>query len=136
MARGYRNNNPLNIRLSKGHTWKGEIRPSKDPSFMQFESMGYGFRAAFKLLDNYRKLHGCVTLEDYINRWAPPSENDTRAYIHTVTKRSGIADIQTLDTKSSYQMKKLVKAMAFVENGAEPDQSDIDEGWTLWQVFP
>ena len=44
-VRGYRNNNPLNIRIS-GNNWIGEIKPSGDKSFCQFETMAYGFRAA------------------------------------------------------------------------------------------
>lgn len=135
MSRGYNNNNPLNIRLGTSKPWRGEIRPSRDRSFAQFETMGYGFRAAFKLLDNYRK-NGCVSLEDFISRWAPPSENNTRAYINAVTRRSGVADVQTLDTRHQYTMKKVVRAMAFVENGADPSQEDIDEGWRLWQLYP
>lgn len=134
MTRGYRNNNPLNIRISTGKKWLGEIRPSQDYAFMQFESMAHGYRAAFKLLDNYRKLHGCVTLADYINRWAPPVENDTRSYINAVTRRSGVADVSTIDTTNSHQMKKIVAAMSFVENGIEPDMSDIDDGWTLFRL--
>ena len=34
-VRGYRNNNPLNIRISSNN-WKGEIKPSADGSFCQF----------------------------------------------------------------------------------------------------
>ena len=52
LPRGYRNNNPLNIRNSN-EKWAGEIRPSQDPAFKQFKSMGYGFRAALKLIRNY-----------------------------------------------------------------------------------
>lgn len=132
MTRGYRNNNPLNIRTSTGKKWLGEVRPSKDSAFVQFESMPYGYRAAFKLLDNYRKLHGCKMLSDFIRRWAPPVENDTRAYINAVAKRSGYADVSTIDTLNSFQIKKIVAAMSFVENGVEADMSQIDEGWNLF----
>ena len=136
MTRGYKNNNPLNIRISTGKKWLGEVRPSKDGAFMQFESMPDGYRAAFKLLNNYRKLHGCVILSDFINRWAPPIENDTRAYICAVAKRSGYADVSTIDTMNGYQMKRIVAAMSFVENGVEPDMEQINEGWNLFTLHP
>ena len=50
-ARGLRNNNPGNIRLSRT-VWQGEIRPSRDRSFCQFRTMAYGYRALIKLLQN------------------------------------------------------------------------------------
>lgn len=73
MTRGLRNNNPGNIRNSKT-VWQGEIVPSTDRSFKQFKTMAYGYRAMIKLLQNYRKLNGCRTISDFINRWAPPVE--------------------------------------------------------------
>ena len=69
-ARGLRNNNPGNIRLSRT-VWQGEIRPSRDRSFCQFRTMAYGYRALIKLLQNYRRNNGCRTIADFINRWAP-----------------------------------------------------------------
>lgn len=132
MTRGYRNNNPLNIRLSGGPRWRGEIRPSKDVSFCTFEDMAHGYRAAFKLLDNYRRLHNCTEMADFITRWAPPSENNTRSYIDTVAKRCRLADISKIDTKNGEQMEKIVAAMSFIENGIEPDLDVIHEGWKLY----
>lgn len=122
----------MNIRISKSKPWNGEIRPSQDVAFAQFRSMAHGYRAAFKLLDNYRKLHGCVVLADFINRWAPPSENDTHSYIDTVAKRARIADVTTIDTHNEYQMTRIVAAMSFVENGIEPNMDDIRCGWNLF----
>lgn len=133
-TRGYRNNNPLNIRISKSKPWKGEVRPSQDISFAQFEDMAWGYRAAFKLLDNYRRLHGCKSLSDFISRWAPPSENDTRKYIETVAKRTHLADVSVLDTTDEYTMRKVVAAMAFVENGVEPDPEEIRQGWIRFRL--
>lgn len=134
MTRGYRNKNPLNIRLGNGKAWVGEIRPSRDVAFAQFESMAYGYRAAFKLLDNYRRLHGCTTLADFIFRWAPPIENDTNAYIRAVCKRSGYADVSSVDTRNSVQMQRIVSAMSFVENGVEADPQQVEDGWMLFQL--
>lgn len=133
-SRGLRNNNPLNIRISRGKPFLGEVRPSNDPSFMQFESMAHGYRAAFKLLDNYRKLYGCTQLVDFIRRWAPPIENDTNAYIRTVCKHTGYADVSTVDTRNEYQMKRIVAAMSFVENGEEADEEQVTQGWLLYKL--
>ena len=80
MSRGLSNRNPGNIRQSAVR-YKGEVRPSRDPAFKQFESMPWGYRAIFILLDTYRIRHGLETIRGMISRWAPPSENHTEIYI-------------------------------------------------------
>ena len=49
MTRGYRNNNPLNIRIDKKNPWLGRVIPNTDGEFEQFTSMAYGYRAAMVL---------------------------------------------------------------------------------------
>ncbi len=49
LPRGIRNNNPLNIRRSKDK-WQGLRALQTDTAFCQFETMAYGWRAAFVLL--------------------------------------------------------------------------------------
>lgn len=131
MTRGIRNNNPLNIRCN-GDLFRGEVRPGTDPAFKQFESMEYGYRAAFKMLDTYRRKHGCRVLADFIGRWAPPAENDTNAYLKAVCRRTKLADVSTVDTLSETQMRSIVAAMSFVENGIEADREQVRIGWNLF----
>lgn len=131
MTRGYRNNNPLNMRHDNDK-WQGEIQPSQDVAFKQFESMAWGYRAAFKLLDNYRKHNGCRILSDFIDRWAPPSENDTGAYVATVARRAGLSDVTHIDTLDGDTMRRVVAAMSFVENGIPADEAEVAEGWELF----
>lgn len=131
MTRGYRNNNPLNIERSKGKPWKGEIVPSQDQRFAQFSDMAHGYRAAFRLLKTYQKKYGCRILSDFINRWAPPAENSTRAYIDTVAKRARIADVSAVNTNNEYLMRRIVSAMSYVENGIPADEDQIRQGWYL-----
>ena len=52
MKRGIRNNNPLNIRHSVDQ-WQGASEEQKDKSFVQFKTMAYGYRAAWKTLQSY-----------------------------------------------------------------------------------
>jgi hypothetical protein len=49
--RGYRNNNPLNIRHN-ADVFQGEIK-GNDKSFKTFETIQYGYRAAFVTLATY-----------------------------------------------------------------------------------
>ena len=61
MTRGLRNNNPGNIRKDGTH-WKGEVEPSRDAAFKQFESMAWGYRAMFKCLNTYSRKYGLDTI--------------------------------------------------------------------------
>ena len=78
-VRGIRNMNPGNIRL--GESWLGLRMKQTDPDFCQFTSMIYGCRALLKLLRTYVEKRGCTTIRKVVERWAPPSENDTTSYV-------------------------------------------------------
>lgn len=131
MSRGLRNCNPGNIRISRSH-FRGEVRPSQDAAFKQFESMAYGYRAMFVLLDTYRRRYGLDTIRAMISRWAPPSENHTESYIRFVAERSGISADERLDTHSERDMIPVVSAMSEVENGIKAVLSDVEAGWQLF----
>lgn len=81
-VRGIRNMNPGNIRL--GESWLGLRTKQTDPDFCQFTSMIYGCRALLKLLRTYVEKRGCTTIRKVVERWAPPSENDTSSYVLSV----------------------------------------------------
>lgn len=132
LPRGYRNNNPLNIRIS-ANAWLGKLRPNTDGTFEQFRTMAHGYRAAFVLLRTYVNRYGLTTPRAVIARWAPPSENDTAAYLAAVCARSGLAPDAPLDPASWEQMGALVHAMAVAENGPSPAPSwdDIRAGWEM-----
>ena len=51
-SRGERNNNPLNIRRSADQ-WEGACEEQTDKSLVQFKSLAYGYRAAWKVLQSY-----------------------------------------------------------------------------------
>ena len=129
MTRGMRNNNPLNIRRVAGTKWKGQRAEQTDRSFVQFESLEYGIRAAFCILETYRRKYKAVCVEDIINRWAPPSENDTRKYIETVCRLTGFGGKERLEES---QLPALVCAMAFVECGAPISKETISKAYSLY----
>ena len=131
--RGLRNNNPLNIEKTKGgNPWQGEIVPSKDSRFAQFTSMAYGYRAAFKLLNNYQRNYGLDTIRKMISRWAPSNENHTEAYVKAVSDRSGVPVDGRITTTNHDVMVPMVAAMSFVENGVEANIADVEAGWKLF----
>ena len=132
--RGYRNNNPLNIRLS-GNNWKGEIKPSQDKNFCQFQTMAYGFRAAMCCIRTYIRKHGLNTLQEIINRWAPweDGNNPVRYAKHIMkTFPDTFPNGDTIiDNNNKTQMSRLVYAMAIVENGSEPVMIDCELAFSL-----
>ena len=136
VTRGIRNNNPLNIRKVPGTHWRGEVLPQRgsgegagDRLFVQFESLEYGIRAAFCILETYRRKYKAVCIEDIINRWAPPSENDTRKYVETVCRLTGFGGKERLEES---QLPALVCAMAFVECGAPISKETINKAYSLY----
>ena len=142
--RGLRNNNPLNIRHSADR-WQGARKKQTDPSFVQFKTMAYGYRAAWRTLQTYYERF-CMqskpfTVRNIISRWAPPTENDTEAYIRTILRLSGIGGKENLlppANASSYgRLSKLIGSMTVMENGIRMNQVDeeaIAEGYRL--AFP
>ena len=95
-ARGLRNNNPLNIIKSEKINWQGEVKPSTDPNFAQFETLEYGLRAALKLLRTYYQKHGCRTIRQIVARWDPEGPKVIDAYVNTVCKHTGLTADQQL----------------------------------------
>ncbi len=137
VTRGIRNNNPLNIRKVPGTHWRGEVLPQRgsgegagDRLFVQFESLEYGIRAAFCILETYRRKYKAVCIEDIINRWAPPSENDTEKYIKNVCLWTGLGGLQRLTEED---WPKLVLAMARQECGALLSEEIINRGYELYK---
>lgn len=125
--RGIRNNNPLNIR--KGNNWKGEVANQTDGAFEQFVSMQMGVRAGFKILKNYMTGYGGrvrpkTNVHDIIHRWAPPNENNCKAYIESVCKFSGLHEYERLQFSDRNKMLALVDGMIRVECG-QPVSLDI-----------
>ena len=141
LPRGYRNNNPLNIRFSNWNGWKGKVLPNTDKNntFEQFISLPYGYRAALITMRNYIKKYGCNTVEKIISRWAPENENNTRAYIQHVCEFAELTPQQAVAINDRDTLTRMAYAMSIIENGntAEtreaglPDMDIINTAWEL-----
>lgn len=132
-ARGYRNNNPLNLRISSNN-WKGKVSASEntDGAFEQFTTMAYGFRAALKNLQSYISRYNCTTIQSMINKWAPASDgNNPVSYADKVARTTGYAVTQTIAVNDKESLCKIAYAMAIVENGSAPQMADVYAGWNL-----
>lgn len=126
LPRGVRNNNPGNIDYSKANQWQGQvgIETGVDkPRFAKFDMPENGIRAIAKLLINYHG-KGYTTVRAMINRWAPPVENDTGAYVNSVAAKLGIDADQPL-TISAYMLEVMTAAIIQHENGYAPYSIDV-----------
>lgn len=123
-TRGIRNNNPGNIRVSKDQ-WEGMT--GDDGAFVTFDSPESGVRALGKNLLSYGR-QGYDSIEKIINRWAPPNENDTQAYIDSVVAATGIPATQSLDLSDQDTLSSLAQAISFHETGSRYDPEVYQQG--------
>ena len=134
MPRGIRNHNPLNIRRSKDQ-WQGLRAVQTDAQFCQFETLEYGWRAAFKLLTRtYYHTYGLNTIRAIISRWAPANENNTRAYIANVSRLTGIDPDEPLGIPSMQSARWMMVGMAMAIQ--ETGETNLDwfamlRGWQM-----
>ncbi len=132
VPRGIRNNNPGNIRW--GASWQGLVQPAQrtDPSFCQFTAPSWGIRAIAKVMLTYADAYNLNTVQGVINRWAPPNENNTQAYVQSVAQSMGVAPADSIDVHVDTVMCSLVKAIILHENGQQPyPDALIEQGVSL-----
>ncbi|HLS68083.1 MAG TPA: structural protein [Kiloniellales bacterium] len=136
LPRGIRNHNPGNI--EKGDPWQGlAADQSADKRFAVFEGPEWGIRALARVLITYQDRHGLRTPWEIASRWAPPVENDTRAYAAHLAKRLGVTPHDGIDVHDYAVMRPLVEAIIQHENGLQPyDALTINEGLRLAGVRP
>ena len=134
IPRGIRNHNPLNIRRSKDQ-WQGLRAIQQDSQFCQFETMEYGWRAAFVLLTRtYYHNYRLYTIREIVSKWAPANENNTEAYIRNVSRLTGIDPDEPLGIPSEKPVRwiALAAAMGIQECGTEGfDLFAMLRGWTM-----
>lgn len=115
---GERNNNPGNIRPA-GYTWQGQTGTAECGSsgtFIVFSSPEYGIRAIAKDLRT-KFGRGLNTIRKIITVYAPPSENNTDAYIQAVSASVGALPDSPLDLNDSTTLIHFVYAIIQHENG-------------------
>lgn len=127
-TRGIRNNNPANIRRTRGASWKGASPKQTDSEFVHFESMVYGVRALIVLLRTYKTKYNLTSVESIITRFAPASENDTKAYISYVCSVLHCLPDYNLTLNFhrfmySYDLYNLCRAICKMESGYQLELS-------------
>ncbi|NML34951.1 phage tail tape measure protein [Paraburkholderia antibiotica] len=115
--RGIRNNNPGNL------NYVGQTGATKEAGpngrFAVFQTAEEGLRA----LGNQLRLYGTRGINSVraiISKFAPPSENNTQAYIGSVSKGLGVGADSALDLNDPRVLQSLMGAIIKVENGRNP----------------
>lgn len=113
--RAVRNNNPGNIVADSRNPWQGQV--GTDGRFAVFATPADGDRAHAKLLSNYQNLHGANTVRSVISRWAPPSENNTDAYVGRMSSDLGIGPDDPIDLNDPATNEAFRRAQRPIEAG-------------------
>lgn len=123
VARGLRDNNPLNLTYVPGQV--GVV--GRDGRFGRYGTMADGVSAAVNqiMIDRSR---GMNTIRKLVTSWAPPGENDTAAYIRDVSKWTGYGPDQPLNLRNPRVMSAIVAAMARQEGSGRLAPSDLASG--------
>ncbi|MBK5075087.1 hypothetical protein I2492_18875 [Budviciaceae bacterium CWB-B4] len=109
---GLRNNNPGNLRVAPNNT-------GHNKGFATFGSDEDGVSALTRQLLLYGD-RGKNTINDVINTYAPPNENNTNAYIQSVSKMTGMDPSQPINFHDPKVLEKIIPAIIKVENGSQP----------------
>lgn len=131
LPRGIRNNNPTNLRLTQTG-WEGKVpnQYNTDGEFEQFFEDVYGIRAGFRNMRTQIN-RGHDRLSSLISIWAPPSENNTAAYIQQVSRQTGFEPTAKIRFRKE-DMLPIMEAVIRHENGKQPySQEKLLEAWGL-----
>lgn len=111
--RGIRNNNWGNIKLNPRFNWIGQII-GEDKVFVTFSNPFWGLRALVRISFSYNRKYKIDTVEKFIRRFAPKSENDTVSYIEYVLSK---VECNAIKLKDKDYMRSFIKAICEIENG-------------------
>lgn len=119
-ALGLRNNNPGNLRVGPNAT-------GSNRGFVTYGNSNDGLAAMARQLMLFGD-RGNNTLNNMIHTYAPRSENDTQAYINSVSAATGFQPQQRMDLHNPEVLKSVMAAMIQHENGAQPYTEDEIRG--------
>jgi hypothetical protein len=122
----WRNNNPGNVRagsFAKEHGAIGEAG-----GFAVFPDEATGEKARADLLFGSASKYRELSLKDAIYRYAPPSENDSKAYLETILKATGAREDTRMNDLRPEQQNALLLAMKKHEGWKEGKVHQAETG--------
>jgi hypothetical protein len=115
--RGIRNNNPGNLNFANQPG--ASLEAGQNARFASFDTPEEGLSALSHQLKLYDK-RGINTVSSMIGKFAPPSENNTAAYINNVSKELGVSPTDQIDVNDPKVMAKMMTSIIKIENGKNP----------------
>jgi hypothetical protein len=122
---GLANNNPGDLKCCDGNNWVGLV--GNNGTFDTFSDTVYGLRAMAVDLTTKIQRDGLNTITAIISDYAPPSENNTAAYIQGVVNDTGYGAAQVL-TADSVTLANLIRAIVNHEIGAQLSAQYVPDG--------
>jgi hypothetical protein len=83
----------------------------------------WGLRALAVVLRTYQKKYRLNTIAQIISRWAPSSENDTKAYITSVARACWVGPEDKIIVEGLLPL--LIPAIVRHENGCQPYSEEL-----------
>jgi hypothetical protein len=119
LTRNDRTNNPGMLRYTPTSRDEygaiGGDRNAQDGPMAVFATKEAGSAALDANLHKYNKKYGLSTIRGIIEKWAPPNENDTEAYISKLSKELNVGPNDKLDMDDPKVIAALGKNIAKVE---------------------
>lgn len=112
-VRNWRNNNPGNLEMGQFSRSFGAV--GSDGRFAVFPTLDAGSKAKEELLFGSKSKYANLSITDALNRYAPPNENNTAAYIKSVASAVGVDPSTILNQLDSGQRQQMLDAISRVE---------------------
>jgi hypothetical protein len=101
--------------------------------FASFATLQQGVCSFFWLLHSYYNIQGIRTVQEFVARYAPATENDTAAYTHFVVVRLGLNPLaaKTTDLKLNrpWRAIDMARTIFAIEQGRAPDAAPYYGEW-------
>lgn len=127
-TRGFRNNNPGNLVYVPTRNWEGRKIPRTDKKFDQFVQLPFGVSAMIKVLAE--NIDAGKTLEELVNKYAPPSENNTVSYMNSAAKKVGLSSVKSRMNRS--HLKALTITLIQLENSTTITDAEYQAAYDLF----
>ena len=122
-SRSWRNNNPGNLKYGEWRNARRDGAIGMDRGgFAIFPDIKTGTEAQYKLIKKWQREN--LTLEQFVYKYAPPNENDTKRYIRFLMREMSISNKNMyLKNLNDNQIKKL------------GDYIREYEGWRVGKIY-
>lgn len=121
---GVARKNPFNLVYVASIQHLGQLPPAPGSVFARYDTAVHGIRAGIVDVRTKVYVDGLTTLATLIPKFAPPSENNTAAYIAFMSEWLGIGPDDEIDLSTASLCVAWAKGQIQQEVGHAPDGAD------------